>query len=96
MPVIELYPTLEHCIQTTAKKEYERLVAGCLDGGDLDSRTESRIEMLHNFLETADFGALREKSDSYLIAGEKVRFVLTDDDGNLTYRMEVIQEPRFE
>lgn len=96
MHVIELYPTFDHCIQTTAKKEHARLVKEIFNTGVMDSDKEAKIEMLRNFLETADFGTLRKNSDSYLTAGEKVKFVLTDDGGDLSYHMEVIQEPRFE
>jgi hypothetical protein len=72
-----------------------QLVADCLNKGGVDNEAEANIAILRDFLETADFGALREESAFYLIVGEKVRFVLTDNGENLSYRLEVIQVPRF-
>lgn len=96
MSKIELYPTLEHCIETTARQEFNRLVEDCLAKGSVDRDSEAKIEMLRSFLETADFHALRQKSDFYLIVGEKIRFVLADSEGTASYRLEVIQGPLFE
>lgn len=96
MHTVELYPTLEHCIETTARQEFTRLVADCLNNGDVDSETAAKIEILRDFLETADFGVLRQESAFYLIVGEQVRFVLTDNGENLSCRLEVFQVPRLE
>jgi hypothetical protein len=90
MHTLELCPTLEHCIETTARQEFNRLVADCLNKGSVDSEAEANIAILHDFLETADFGALRQESAFYLIMGEKVKFVLTDNGENLSCRLEVI------
>jgi hypothetical protein len=96
MNTMELYPTLEHCIETTARQEFTRLVADCLNKGDVDSEAEAKMEILHDFLQTADFGSLRQESAFYLILGEQVRFVLTDNGENLSCRLEVFQVPRLE
>jgi hypothetical protein len=90
MPVMELYPTLEYCIETTARIEFDRITAHCLNGGTIDADTEARIQILRDFLETADFRTLRQESAFWLIVGEKVRFTLTDNGENLSYRMEVL------
>jgi len=90
MHTLKLYPTVEHCIETTARQEFTRLAADCLNKGSVESETEAKIEMLRDFLETADFSVLRQESAFYLIVGEKVRFVLTDSGENLSYRMEVL------
>jgi hypothetical protein len=89
MPAVELYPTLEHCIETTARNEFNRLATYCLNGGTMDAASEAKIEILRDFLETADFGILRQESNFYLIVGEQVRFILTDNGENLSYRMEI-------
>ena len=96
MPALELYPTLEHCIETTARQQFNSLAADCLNKGGLDPISQITLEMLRRFLETADFRALREESAFYLIVGEKVKFILTGNGENLSCRMEVAQEPRFE
>ena len=96
MHTLELYPTLEHCIETTARQEFTRLAADCLNKGGVDTEAEANIAILRDFLETADFGALRQESAFYLIMGEKVKFVLTDNGESLSCRLEVVQVPRFE
>ena len=96
MRTLELYPTLEHCIESTARQEFAKLVSDCLSRGDVDSESEARIQMLRDFLETADFGALRQESAFYLIVGEGVKFVLTDNGENLSCRLEVFHLPRLE
>jgi hypothetical protein len=90
MPTLELYPTVEQCIEATAKIEFIRLATHCFNGGTVDTEVEAQIEILRDFLETADFRTLREESAFWLIVGERVRFTLTDDGENLSYRMEVI------
>ena len=75
MHTLELYPTLEHCIETTARLEFTRLAADCLNKGGVDTESEANIAILRDFLETADFGALRQESAFYLIMREsQIRF----------------------
>lgn len=90
MTNIELYPTLEHCIETTAKMEFNRLAGHYLDLGREDTEIEIKLQLLRDFLETADFPSLRQESSFYLIVGETVKFIITDKDDALTYRMEVL------
>jgi hypothetical protein len=93
MTTIELFPTLEHCIETTSKMEFNRLTGRYLDMGKENTEIETKLELLRDFLEIADFRSLRQESSFYLIVGEKVKFVITDKDDTLTYRMEVIPAP---
>lgn len=93
---MQLYPTLEHCIETTARHEFNRMVEHCLAAGEVDKHSADRIDLLRNFLETADFRALRQESSFYLIMGEKVRFVLSDNEGKVCCRMEIVQDPLLE
>ncbi len=88
MTTIQLYPTLDHCIESTARHEFNRLAAEYLKKGDACVENDNEIVLLRCFLEEADFPALRGMSEPYLLKGEKVRFVLTDE-GGLDYRMEV-------
>lgn len=90
MTTIELFPTLEHCIESTAKAEFNRLAAQYLNLGREDPLLEAKLELLRDFLETADFRTLRQESSFYLIVGEKVKFIISDSDDKLVYRMEVL------
>jgi hypothetical protein len=90
MTTIELIPTLEHCIETAAKMEFNRLTGLYLDLGKEDADIETKLELLRDFLETADFRSLRQDSSFYLLVGETVKFIITDKDDTLTFRMEVI------
>jgi len=90
MTTIVLIPTLGHCIETTAKMEFNRLTGIYLDLGKEDADIEAKLELLRDFLETADFRSLRQESSFYLIVGETVKFIITDKDDTLTFRMEVI------
>jgi hypothetical protein len=96
MPSLVLYPTLEHCIETTARRQFDSLAADCLNKGGVDPVAQITLEMLRRFLETADFRTLREESAFYLIVGETVKFILTGNGEYVSCRMEVFQEPRFE
>jgi hypothetical protein len=93
MTTIELSPTLEHCIETTAKMEFNRLTGLYLDLGKEDADIEAKLELLRDVLEAADFRTLRQESNFYLIVGETVKFIINDKDDALTVRMEVIPAP---
>ncbi len=74
--ILELEPSLEECIQTLAKREYERLVRSALESGDLDEETAGALEALKDFLEKTDFPRLRSRYEPYLAEGKRVRFLL--------------------
>lgn len=60
-------------------------------GGSGEDRTlEERIEVLRAFLESANLRSLRSQSENHLIEGRKVKFVICLKDGELDYRMEVV------
>lgn len=48
----------EHCIETSARKEYKRLVSKYLKG-EWEREIERKIEFLKDFLENTDFRRLR-------------------------------------
>lgn len=85
---IELIPNLEHCIETTARKEYQRLMLEYL-GGKGASDFEDKIELLRTFLETSDFRQLRKESEAELLKEKKVKFILQMDNGEFIYQMVV-------
>jgi hypothetical protein len=91
--VIKLIPTGSHCIETTAKREYWKSVDEYLKKANEDKRLEERIELLKAFLETADFGMLRQQSEKPIIDGKQVTFKLSIKNGKPWYEMTVEHEP---
>ena len=63
MTIIEIGLELgKHCIETAAKKTYEKLVSGYFKASVSERESsEARIEALLFFLENADFGFLRSR-----------------------------------
>lgn len=92
MNTIELFPTLEHCIEKTAKQQFDFLAGRYMELGKKDAATEERIELLRTFLATADFRTLRQQSEVLLAAGKKVKFVLCFQGTAIEHRMEVLPE----
>lgn len=86
---IELIPTLSHCIETMAKREYWKSVDEYLKKRKEDRKFEEKIELLRAFLETADFGILRRQSEKHIIDGKKVKFILSIKNGKQRYEMTV-------
>jgi hypothetical protein len=84
---IELVPTLSHCIETMAKREYWKSVDEYLKKRNEDRTFEEKIELLRSFLETADFGILRRQSEKHIIDGKKVKFILSVKNGKQRYKM---------
>ena len=91
--VIELIPTASHCIETTAKREYWKSVNEYLKKANEDKRLEKKIELLKAFLETADFGMLRQQSEKHIMDGKQVSFNLSMRYGKPWYEMTLEQEP---
>ncbi len=89
MITIELNPTVTHCIESTAKRAYNELLAGYLAGDSPDKDTEERAGLLLEFLNTADFKQLRRKSEPYLLEGKKVTFTLFYRGNEAGYTMEI-------
>jgi hypothetical protein len=91
MDFIELFPSLSHCIETTAREEFWNSVNQYMEGGQEDKKLEGRIELLKAFLESMDFKKLRSQSEKHLIEGKKVKFVICWKEGKPSYEMEVIK-----
>jgi hypothetical protein len=89
MPQIELVPTLDLCIEGTARQEFLRITGDCLQRGKADRALEERIDLLRMFLETADFRRLRAESERHQVEGKKVRFFLYLEDGRPRYELKV-------
>jgi hypothetical protein len=87
MVQIELVPDLSHCVETVAKKEYENLAKDYLITARDDAESKEKMELLRTFLETADFRGLRKESESYILKGQSVKFILYRQDGEVRYRL---------
>ena len=86
---IEFTPTLDLCIEGTARQEYKNSAAEYMQRGQKDRKLEDKIELLRMFPETANFRKLRAESEKLLVEGKKVRFVLTKEQGKPKYRMKI-------
>ena len=89
MRPLELVPNLSHCIETTAKKEYEEAVTDYLGKKEADATLEEKIELLCTFLQSSDFKQLRRESERHLTQGRKVKFLLYPQGEKLRYEMVV-------
>jgi len=85
---IELIPTLDACVQTQAKRLYNKTLSQLLERGE-NTVLEKQLELLTLFLETADFNKLRSKSEKHLIDGKKVTFSLSADKNGINHHMMV-------
>jgi hypothetical protein len=91
MDSIELFPSLSHCIETTAKEEFWNSVNQYAESGQEDKIIEEKIELLKAFLESMDFKKLRSQSERYLIESKRVKFVISWKEGKPSYEMVVIK-----
>jgi type IV secretory pathway VirB4 component len=90
MPIrIELIPTLSHCIETIAKREYWRSVDEYLEKRKEDRELEQKIELLRSFFETEGFGILRRQSEKHLMSGKQIKFTLSIRNGKRAHEMTV-------
>ena len=86
---IELTPTLTHCIETTARREFLKSKAEYMETGKEARELEEKIELLRAFLESMDFRELRRQSEKYLTEGKAVRFILYLEEGKHKYELKV-------
>lgn len=91
MMEIKLEPSITHCIETIAKREYERVLGLLLKGKEEDVLLAEELELLRMFLESADFGQLRSRCEELLLAGKRVSVRLTSGSLQPKYRVELIE-----
>ena len=84
---IILTPSLSHCIETTAKKEYNETLKQLLVRKT--NHNAQKLGLLKNFLETADFKKLRAESEVYLAKGDHVQFLLYAESGLTKFEIQV-------
>jgi hypothetical protein len=87
--LIELTPTLDHCIEATAREEFQNSMSRYLASGLRDGALEEKLDLLKAFLESADFPGLRSQSERYLTAGISVTFVIWREEGVMHYEIVV-------
>ena len=86
---IVLTPTVSHCIETVAKREYWKNVTTYLKKRKGNTRLEEKIELLRSFLETTDFSNLRKQSEEHILNGKQVQFIVSVKNKKLLYEMTV-------
>ena len=87
MADIKLEPDLSSCVQTLAKREYDRLTRELLTSDEEDLELQERLETLRLFLESTDFRELRSRYEPYLVEGKRVRFTLRQAAAKAEYQM---------
>jgi len=85
---IELEPELSACIETKAKRAYQKTLSALLRKGE-ESELRERLETLRLFLQTTGFKQLRGEYEKHLIAGRRVRFILHLEEGKPKYDMKI-------
>ena len=85
---IELEPELDACIETKARREYNRVLSELLKKSE-EKELAKRLDILRLFLESADFNKLRSESEKHLVAGKQVRFILYLEKGKPRYELRV-------
>jgi hypothetical protein len=86
---IVLEPSLSSCIETLAKREYKKALSTILKVGTENEELSERMEVLRLFLDSTDFGALRNRYEKYLEEGKKVRFRISSAKGKVNYKLTV-------
>jgi hypothetical protein len=89
MADIEIEPDLSNCVQTLAKREYDRLTRELLTSDEEDVELQERLETLRMFLESTDFSELRSRYEPHLVQGKRVRFTLRQAADETEYQMEI-------
>ena len=84
---VKLKPSISHCIETVAKRRYERVLSLLLGGKQEDSLLDE-LELLRLFLESADFRQLRSRCEKVLLEGRQTEIVLRSIQGIPPYEIE--------
>lgn len=86
---IELVPDLSSCIETVARKEYQKTINQLLITGAEDKELQHKAEALRLFLMTADFKKLRCESEEQLLQGRQVKFLVFLEADVPKYEMQI-------
>jgi hypothetical protein len=88
MMEVKLEPSLSHCVETVAKRRYEKVLSLLL-GGKQEESLLDELELLRLFLESADLRQLRSRCEESLLAGRRVEVTLRSAQGAFPYEIEV-------
>ena len=91
MMELRLEPNISSCIETVAKREYNKVLGMLLKGEQEDKELLEALELLRLFLESADFRKLRSASEGFLLNGRRVAFLLKSSSGTPGYEIEINQ-----
>ena len=86
---IEFEPSLELCIQTLAKREFNSTKDKLLENEIISDEILDKLEVLSDFLENTDFNQLRREYEPFLVEGKRVIFGLKQGGDKIGYEMEV-------
>lgn len=86
---IRLEPDLSHCVETRAKERYEKVLSALLKASEEDAGLADELELLRLFLESADFGRLRNWCDEFFLAGRPVECILRSAHDPPGYEIEI-------
>lgn len=86
---IKLEPSLSHCIETVAKREYERVLSLLLRGKHEDAQLAEELELPRMFLESADFSELRSQCEELLLSGRQIEVRLRSTSVLPKYEIEI-------
>ena len=86
---IEIEPELSACLETKAKREYQKILSKLLTKAE-DKKLQERLETLRLFLESTDFRKLRKEYEGHLIEGRQVKFTLHLVKEKPKYEMKII------
>lgn len=88
---LKLEPNISHCIETVAKRQYNRVLNVLLKGEAENEQLLEELELLRLFLETGDFRKLRGISEEFLRNGRRLEFILRSINGPPGYEIEINQ-----
>jgi hypothetical protein len=86
------YSTVElpgRCLKCLAEQEYGDCLRALLRGDEGKEEFEERFEAILSLLKSSDLAKLRSDSEEHLSDGKKVKLVISTDEGNYKYRLEV-------
>lgn len=79
-----------HCVETAARREFERLMGNYFDEKGNSENLETRIELLSNFLNTANFPALRASDPRFSGETPGPVALIKDENAEKGYRLKIL------
>ncbi|MBI5444427.1 MAG: hypothetical protein HY900_24855 [Deltaproteobacteria bacterium] len=87
-PQVVLTATRERCVESAARDEYRSCHDACIRTDSPPPELADRLEILGRFLQSADFPALRRRSELLFSSGRTVRFALWLKEQGVRWRVE--------